>query len=167
MKILNPPFRDIDKFEDGSQLETLKNKLNTLAPRPDREPGPYVPTSTGEGVGKYIYPTIGNINNIYLNAIYISEQLKKLSDNESNKISIAKFLQEICNGVNKALGSINDLQVVGDVDGGQNILTIVDFQQVRIKGLSDVNDEKASNDYKCSRIKEHGNKHIRTVLYHP
>tara|TARA_R110000764_G_scaffold53414_4_gene116377 strand:+ start:4749 stop:6959 length:2211 start_codon:yes stop_codon:yes gene_type:complete len=139
-----PPFRDIDKFEDGSKLETLKNKLNTLAARPDGEPGPYVPTSTEEGVplGKYIYPTVGNINNIYLNAIYISEQLKKLSDNESNKVSIAKFLQEICNGVNKALGSINDLQVIGDVDGAQNILTIVDFQQVRIRGLSNVNERK-------------------------
>lgn len=139
-KDTQPPFKDIDEF-DSFKLQTLKNTLNTLTPRPDSTPGPYTRT-TGEGQGVYIYPTMGNINNIYLNAIYISEQLKKLSDNESNKVSVAKFLQELCNGVNKALGSINDLQVVGDVDGEQNTLTIVDFQQTRIKRLSNINEQK-------------------------
>jgi len=116
-------FGDIDKF-DGTEYNSLKSELTKSGEK-----------ASGTAASKYIYPYIGNINNIYLNAAFISEQLHKLSDNESNKVSIREFLQGLCNGVNKALGSINDLQVIGDVDGEQNILTIVDFQQVRIKNL--------------------------------
>ena len=151
-----PPFKDIDYFKTN-ELRQLKTTLN--APL-KTEAGPYEITSE-EGAIRRIYPTIGNISNIYLNAIYIDEQLKKYSDNESNTVSIAKFLQEICNGVNKALGSINDLQVVGDVDGEQPMLTIVDFQQVRIKGLAN---KATTEKRKTSTINAQGLKSMVTSI---
>ena len=89
-----------------------------------------------EGVEKAIFPTIGNINYIYLNAGYIAEMLVKDSNNAENKLSIQKFLQNICNDINKALGSINDFQVI--IDDDENYVTIVDFNQKRIKGLADI-----------------------------
>tara|TARA_R110002110_G_scaffold339062_2_gene549423 strand:+ start:357 stop:2360 length:2004 start_codon:yes stop_codon:yes gene_type:complete len=120
---LPSPFNAVDKFDNG-KLRALASELSAGIVDPD---------SSGSTIK--MSPTLGNINNIYLNCSYISEQLIKHSDNEGNMVSIANFLQELCNGVNKALGSINDLQVVGDVDGKQDILTITDYQQVRIKGL--------------------------------
>ena len=80
-------------------------------------------------------PMVGNINYIYLNIAYLSTTLIKESNNAQGKVSIGKYLQVLCNGVNKALGSINDLQVVSDVDGTQEVLTIVDYQQSRLKDL--------------------------------
>ena len=150
------PFKDIDYFKT-EELRQLNTTLNTPL---KTEAGSYEITSE-EGAIRRIYPTIGNISNIYLNAIYIDEQLKKYSDNESNTVSIAKFLQEICNGVNKALGSINDLQVVGDVDGEQPMLTIVDFQQVRIRGL--VN-KATTEKRKTSTINAQGLKSMVTSI---
>jgi hypothetical protein len=46
----------------------------------------------------------------------LEDVMVKESDNEEGKVSVRKYLQELCNGVNKALGSINDLQVVIDED---------------------------------------------------
>jgi len=82
-----------------------------------------------------IFPSIGNINYIYLNINFLSQLLTKGSDNKDNKVSIRKFLQDVCDGVNKALGSINDLQVISNVDGTVEELTIIDYQQKRIKNL--------------------------------
>lgn len=87
-----------------------------------------------------IYPTIGNINYIYLNIGYISELIVKGSDNPDNLYSVRKILQDVCDGVNKALGSLNDFQVTIDVDA--NVITIVDFNQKRIKGLSSVDSKQ-------------------------
>jgi len=146
---LPAPFNDISAFNQ-SRLRTLKESLDSDGQK----------VSTDSNL-TYIFPTIGNINNIYINAAFLSGQLHKLSDNESNKVSIREFLQSICDGVTKALGSVNDLQVVGDVDGIQNILTIVDFQQVRIKGLS-----KSSNvdQYKAVTIQAQGLKSMVTNI---
>lgn len=83
-----------------------------------------------------IYPSIGNLNNVYVNVIYLSEILAKKSDNKDNKVTIREFLQTLCDGINKALGSLNDLQVITDVDGVEETLTIVDYQQKRIKNLA-------------------------------
>jgi hypothetical protein len=115
------PFSDIDYFRTP-QLAKLKESMaipvlaDTTYPR--------------------IYPSIGNINNIYINAGYLLKVLLKETDNEDGKVSIRRYLQELCNGVNKALGSINDLQVVIDEDASTPFLTIIDYQQKRIKGLS-------------------------------
>ncbi len=83
-----------------------------------------------------VYPTIGNINYIYLNCGMIAKAIVKGSENPDNIISIRQFLQEICDNVGKALGSINDFQVI--VDDETNTLTIVDFNQKRIPGLTKV-----------------------------
>jgi hypothetical protein len=117
------PFHDIDYFRT-QELTALKNST--------------VITSATATADPRIYPSIGNINNIYINAGYLLEVLLRETDNEDGKVSIRKYLQELCNGVNKALGSINDLQVVIDEDASTPFLTIVDYQQKRIKGLSGV-----------------------------
>lgn len=116
------PFEEFKTFEEGRKLATLNDTLRQAAGKPS----------------KYsIYPVIGNINNIYLNAGFLSQELTKGSDNSESKVSIRAFLQTICDGVNKALGGVNDFQVVVDAD--ENQATIVDFNQKRIKGLSAIN----------------------------
>jgi murein DD-endopeptidase MepM/ murein hydrolase activator NlpD len=88
----------------------------------------------GSPTDNSLFPTIGNINYIYLNAGYIAELVTKESNNSDNKLSVKKLLQTICDDVNKALGSVNDFQVI--IDDDENELTIIDFNQKRIKGLS-------------------------------
>ena len=86
-------------------------------------------------VNPSIFPSIGNINYVYLNINFLSQLLTKGSDNKDNKVTIRKFLQDVCDGINKALGSINDLQVISNVDGTVEKLTVIDYQQKRIKNL--------------------------------
>lgn len=124
---LFPPFHEIDYFT----VEKLTSLKDSMA----------VSTLTSPN----IYPSIGNINNIYINAGYLLNVLLKESDNEDGKVSIRKYLQELCKGVNKALGSINDLQVIIDEDASTPFLTIIDFQQKRIKGLSGLELDQAKN----------------------
>ena len=114
------PFSDIDHFY-LTKLNTLRDGFRTAS-------------NTTDGIPA-IYPSIGNINNIYLNVNFLVEVLIKESDNEDGKVSIREYLQALCNGVNKALGSINDLQVVIDEDAPIPYVTIIDYQQKRIKGL--------------------------------
>jgi hypothetical protein len=118
---LSPPFYDVGYFVE-KELADLRDSM-------------VVSTSTNT-TSPEIYPSIGNINNIYFNASFLAEVLIKESDNEDGKVSIRKYLQKLCNSANKALGSINDLQVVIDEDTSTPFLTIIDFQQKRIKGLS-------------------------------
>lgn len=115
-----PKFRNINAFKDekyASLNQTLKEEA-------------------GEIVDISIYPQVGNINYIYLSTYYLSQLITEGSDNKDNKITIRKFLQDICDGMNKALGSINDFQVVSNVDGVVENLTIIDYQQKRVKGLA-------------------------------
>jgi hypothetical protein len=83
----------------------------------------------------YVYPQVGNINYIYLNVGYLSQIIADNLDKE-NKITLRTFLQTICDDVNKSLGGINDFQVTINADETPNTLTIVDFNQSRIKGLT-------------------------------
>jgi hypothetical protein len=91
------------------------------------------PTSTA------IFPQVGNINYVYLNVGYLSTIINKENTSTDNGISIKKFLQTICDDINKALGGINDFQATTDPD--ENIVTIIDFNQKRIKGLSPGEDQ--------------------------
>ena len=116
------PFEEFRAFQQGSKITALNTTLRQEA---------------GDPTKYSIYPVIGNINNIYLNAGYLSTQLTEGSDNSESKVTIRAFLQTICDGVNKALGGTNDFQVVVDAD--ENQATIVDFNQKRIKGLSAIN----------------------------
>jgi hypothetical protein len=95
-----------------------------------------------------IYPTIGNLNYIYLNVAYLSGLILKGSNNAENKISVKNYLQEVCDVVGKALGSINDFQAIIDED--KNELTIIDFNQKRIKNLN------SPATKKITRIKAQG-----------
>ena len=122
-----PSFKNINTFTDSKYGE-LNNTLK-------KEAG-----DNNEGV--LMYPQIGNINFIYLSISYLSELILKESDNSDNKVTVGTFLQKVCDGVNKSLGSINDLQVITDVDRTIETLTIVDYQQKRIKGLPDIKKEK-------------------------
>lgn len=105
------PFQTITHFKGSSPVKNIQ---------------------TGE---QEMYPVVGNINYIYLNIMYLSKTLIEESNNADGKVSIREYLQVLCNGINKALGSINDLQVISDVDGTRELLTIVDYQQKRLTGL--------------------------------
>lgn len=85
----------------------------------------------------YAYPQVGNINYIYLNTGYLSQVIANNLDKE-NKITLRAFLQTVCDDVNRALGGINDFQVVINPDETPNVLTIIDVNQNRIKGLTKV-----------------------------
>jgi murein DD-endopeptidase MepM/ murein hydrolase activator NlpD len=85
----------------------------------------------------YAYPQVGNINYIYLNLGYLSNIITNNIDKE-NKLAIRDFLQTICDDANRALGGINDFQVVVNADVTPNLLTIVDINQNRVKGLPTV-----------------------------
>lgn len=115
------PFEDFTTFKSDSKLATLNRTFSNEA---------------GSTTGHAMYPVIGNINNIYLNAGFLAQELTKDSDNAESKTSIRAFLQTVCDAVNKALGGINDFQVAIDDDANQ--ATIIDFNQKRIKGLSTI-----------------------------
>jgi len=53
----------------------------------------------------------GNIMNIYLNYDFITTILAE-ETNEKGEIFLFKFLQKICNGINDALGGINNIECV-------------------------------------------------------
>ena len=115
-----PPFQNINAFREPKYAKLnidLRKEAGTI-----------------EDIS--IYPQVGNINYIYLSTYYLSQLIAKGSDNKDNKVTIRKFLQDICDGMNKALGSINDFQVTSNPDGIVETLTIVDYQQKRIKGLA-------------------------------
>jgi len=128
------------------------NPFNTFAT--PSTPPPFLTTAQTERSGKIngindaytkanatekvyrVYPQVGNINYIYLNAGFVAEQMTKQADAADSAVSVRKLLQGICDEVGKALGSINDFQVILDDD--ENILTIIDYNQKRIKGLADI-----------------------------
>ena len=57
--------------------------------------------------------TYGKIRNIYLNYDFISTQLAKATQTVGleNQLSLYSFLTSICNGINKSLGDVNNLEV--------------------------------------------------------
>lgn len=73
-----------------------------------------------EGSPKKSY-TYGNVMNIYLNYEFIAENLKNtINDKEAN---IYEFLNSICQGINKALGGVTNLEPVIKDD---YIITIIE-----------------------------------------
>jgi hypothetical protein len=127
-------FKPFTEFEDAN-IKKLQQSLATAA--------------TASLDTQYsTYPTIGNINYIYLNIGYLSDLIFEGSNNAENKTSIRNYLQGVCDSVGKALGSINDFQVI--IDDDENALTIIDFNQKRIKNLN------ATENQKITRIKAQG-----------
>lgn len=79
---------------------------------------PFLPEESEKSNPRVLY---GNIMNIYLNYNFVSEVLEK--NTKDGDISIFKFLQSICNGVNSALGGFNKLEPVIEED---NKIKIID-----------------------------------------
>jgi hypothetical protein len=67
---------------------------------------------------KYAYPL-----NVYLNFKFIIESLNSASD-ERGDVNLFSFISNICDGLNKALGGINNLEPV--IDEENNTLYIID-----------------------------------------
>ena len=118
-------FHPISTFNKSVKLSKLFNDKEKIGNELYREEG-----------SSRLYPSLGNINYIYLNIAFLSQIMVQESNNESGEVSIRRYLQAICDGVNKALGSINDLQVISDTDGIAETLTIIDYEQKRIEGLT-------------------------------
>jgi hypothetical protein len=117
-------FHPFNFFRDSNLTDINKNLLiNANVPK--------------EQAQNFAYPQIGNINYIYLNTGYLSQVIADGLDKE-NKITLRNFLQTVCNDINRALGGINDFQVVINPDETPNVLTIIDVNQNRIKGLTKV-----------------------------
>jgi len=117
-------FHPFNFFRDEKLTDINKNLLTTAN----------VPKGQEQN---YAYPQVGNINYIYLNTGYLSQVIADNLDKE-NKITLRTFLQTICDDINRALGGINDFQVVINPDETPNVLTIIDVNQNRIKGLTKV-----------------------------
>jgi len=66
----------------------------------------------------------GKIMNIYINADFILDKLDSLTDEKNGKISLIDFLRNILDGVNGALGGINELDFI--VDENTNTAKIID-----------------------------------------
>ena len=63
-------------------------------------------------------PNAGKLMNVFLNLIWLVETLKSNVDDEGN-ISLFRFLQSICQGINSSLGYVNSLDVVVDEETNQ------------------------------------------------
>ena len=74
----------------------------------------------------------GRLMNVYMNNNFVLDVIKK-SKNNKDQITLFKFLQRICNGINKALGSVNNIEPVIKDDK-----TIVLIDQNPIPGLSKI-----------------------------
>ena len=61
--------------------------------------------------------------NIYLNFDYITEVLNQNTDEEGN-VSIYKFIEGLCTGLNESLGGVNKLEP--SIDENTNLLRIID-----------------------------------------
>lgn len=66
----------------------------------------------------------GKIMNIYINVDFILNKLDSLTDEKNGKINLIDFLKNILDGVNGALGGINELDVI--VDENENTIKIID-----------------------------------------
>ena len=92
-----------------------KYDISGIKPPPYLEPlKPYI-ASTGTDV---IY---GQLMNIYLNYDFISKCL--ISNTKDGKISMFKFFQKICDGINSSLGGVNNIEPIIKKD---KIVTFID-----------------------------------------
>jgi hypothetical protein len=79
---------------------------------------------------------VGRIMNVYLNFDFLINQVNSNVDSKGN-LYLYKFLETICNNINKSLGGINNLQPV--VDESSNSITIIETNQ--IKGKEKITDQ--------------------------
>tara|TARA_R110001592_G_scaffold70259_5_gene215306 strand:+ start:1203 stop:5087 length:3885 start_codon:yes stop_codon:yes gene_type:complete len=81
---------------------------------------------------------IGNMNHIHVNMAYVSTLFTKLStsDDKSTYINVYDFLTKIMDGIGKALGGVNDFEVVYDSD--DNFFYIID--NTALPGAGDISE---------------------------
>lgn len=115
--LIKPQFDEPINATDENDLKNkstcVKNNYISL-----NKLKPFLPEESEKSNPKILY---GNIMNIYLNYNFVSEVLEK--NTKDGDISIFKFLQSICNGVNSALGDFNKLEPVIEED---NKIKIID-----------------------------------------
>jgi hypothetical protein len=137
------PFEAFNKFTTAPVTSTQDGKTTVIVSQQQADQNKKIEAINSKyaqnkpaGKAYLTYPQVGNINHIYLNAGFVAEQMTKQADAADSAVSIRKLLQAICDEIGKALGSINDFQVI--IDDDENIITIVDYNQKRIKGLADI-----------------------------
>ena len=93
----------------------------------------FITTINGSKAGKIMY--------LYLNFHFIKQCLKQNIDVDK-KLSLFKFLTNICNGINSSLGGVNKLEPIIRED---NIITIIDqtpipgaIEEMNKQGLTDI-----------------------------
>lgn len=74
----------------------------------------------------------GQLMNLYLNTDYIIKLVKNKKNNK-NQVPLFEFLKEICNTINKSLGSVNNIE---PIIKNEKIITIID--QNPIPGISKI-----------------------------
>jgi lysozyme len=72
-------------------------------------------------------PNAGKLMNVFLNLSWLVETLKSNVDDEGN-ISLFRFLQGICQGINSSLGYVNSIDVV--IDEETNTIKFVDDKPI-------------------------------------
>jgi hypothetical protein len=129
----NPPIFDIDTDEWRTHMYSLPNQIS-LNPRVCIVKNLKFESKGGTvAVFKYlsIFKEVDNGKstndnaayplNIYLNFEFIKECLKA---DEKGNVSVYELISNICTGLNKALGGINNLEPI--IDEEKNILRIID-----------------------------------------
>ncbi len=95
-------------------------------------------TSLGRDFRRENNDYIGNMNHIHVNMAYVSTLFTKLSTSEdkSTYINVYDFLTKIMDGIGKALGGVNDFEVVYDSD--DNFFYIID--NTALPGAGDISE---------------------------
>jgi hypothetical protein len=79
---------------------------------------------------------VAKVMNIFINLDFIASTLDKLID-KNGKVSLLKFLENICNGINDALGNVNKLEA--QYDGETNTLKIIEGSKLDFTSLKKKN----------------------------
>jgi len=124
---LNPSIFKIDSYTSTNIMYSLPNQIS-LDPRVCIVEGKGFQAANGAGATPESYfeelyafripevsPNKAYMMNIYLNFNFILESLNSAAD-ERGDTNVFTFLQNICNGINKALGGINNIEPVMDED---------------------------------------------------
>lgn len=138
----NPPLVDIDYSRYTNLMYSLPNQIS-LDPRVclvrnDKFYKANSPDSPSQVLSELIpfravdynsnaSPNKAYIMNIYLNFNFVVDSLNSNTD-ERGDVGLFGFLTSICNGLNKALGGINNLEPI--LDESSNTLRIIDTSPI-------------------------------------
>ena len=131
----NPPIFDIDFDQWSNHMYSLPNQISldprVCVVRNDNFNNGQTSTPTKIFSNLYVFKEIDNgssqndnaayIMNVYLNFNFIIECLKT---DERGDVNVFEFIKSICDGINKALGGINNLEPI--IEETSNTLKIID-----------------------------------------